>query len=264
MSFVASKILWVFMSPANIFVFLFLLGGFFVVSHRPRLAAFGRVLVFNLALLFFLVAIFPVGAWMLIPLENKFPSTRPDRVDGIILLGSGESPTVTLARNQPSVYMSSGRYLRFVTLARNYPQAKLIFTGGSGRLNPETKMRDSEVAKQVLTDLGLPLERLVFEDQSRNTYENAVKSRDLIKPTPQQKWLLVTSAYHMPRAMAVFRKAGWNVEPAPGDYLTDGKFTGKLQFNAVDHLYEMHTAMHEYIGLLAYRLMGYTDELWPE
>lgn len=264
MSFVVSKVFWVFASPANIFVLLLLLGGFFVVSHRPRLAVFGRILVFNLTFLFFLIAVLPIGVWMLVPLENRFPPVKPEHVDGIILLGGGESPTVTLARNQPEVYSSSARYIRFVTLANEYPEAKLAFTGGSGRLNPQTKMRDAEVAKQILAGLGVPRARVVFEDQSRNTYENAVKTKELLKPTPQQKWLLVTSANHMPRAMGVFKKAGWNVEAAPADYLTDGKFTSRLDFNAVDHLFEMHTAMHEYFGLLAYRLMGYTDELWPD
>jgi uncharacterized SAM-binding protein YcdF (DUF218 family) len=84
-----------------------------------------------------------------------------------------------------------------------------------------------------------------------------------VKPAPDQTWLLVTSAFHMPRAMACFRKAGWNVAPATIGYLTDGTFSTRLQFNLGEHLMEMAWAEHEYYGLLAYWLMGYTDSLWP-
>jgi uncharacterized SAM-binding protein YcdF (DUF218 family) len=263
MGFILSKLFWVFMSPGNILVLLLLCGGFLALSRSKGWQDFGRKLEFNIAFLLFFIAIFPIGDWLLTPLENCFPPVKPDRVDGIIVLGGGENPHVTELRGQPVIGESANRYIEFASLARQYPQAKLVFSGGSGRLTPDAQLKDAEVAKQIMASIGMPADRITFEDQSRNTYENAIKTAMLIHPTPQQKWLLVTSAWHMPRAMEVFRKAGWNVYAAPADYVTSGGFSSKLQFNLSDHLMTMTIAMHEYYGLLAYRLMGYTDTLWP-
>src|SRR5262249_1959620 len=153
------------------------------------------------------------GDWMLIPLENRFPPVRLEHVDGIVLLGGDENPYFSEMRGQPVIHMSARRYIEFARLAREYSQAKLAFTGGSGLLEPKTKTKDAEVAKQALANLGLPIDRIVFEDKSRNTYENAVMTAALVHPTPEQKWLLVTSAAHMPRSIATFRKVGWNIYP---------------------------------------------------
>ncbi|MDX2027536.1 MAG: YdcF family protein [Alphaproteobacteria bacterium] len=263
MSFVISKIFWVFTSPGNVLVLLLMLGAFLSVAQGERWRRFGRRLCFVVAFLFFLIAICPVGDWMLTPLENRFPPAKLAQVDGIVLLGEDEKPFLSAARGQPVAYTSASDYVHFVTLARAYPKARLVFAGGSGLLVPDPRLKDAEVAKQALAGLGLAVDRVVFEDESRNTYENAVKAVALVKPRPEQKWLLVASARHMPRAMACFRKAGWNTHAAPAAFMTDGKYASKLQFSFADHLFRMNMAMHEYLGLLAYRLMGYTDELWP-
>lgn len=264
MSFLFSKLFWVFFSPANMLVLLLLLGVFLASAQRKSWQNIGHKLCFDIALLFFFIAVFPVGDWMLTPLENRFPKVMPDHVDGIIMLGGDEKPLLSEKRGEPIVLDSARRYIKFAALAREYPQAKLVFSGGSGRLVPEAKMKDAEVAEQSLVSLGVPASRIVFEDASRNTYENAIKSAELIKPTPQQNWLLVTSAWHMARSVACFRKAGWNVYPAPTGYMTSGEINSKPQFNLEEHLLKMTMATHEYYGLLAYRLLGYTDSLWPK
>jgi uncharacterized SAM-binding protein YcdF (DUF218 family) len=115
----------------------------------------------------------------------------------------------------------------------------------------------------VLADIGVPVERMTFEKTSRNTYENAVYSADIMRPTPQEKWLLVTSAWHMPRAMGCFRKAGWNIYPAPTGYFTSGDYTPHYYFRFDEQLRDLTTAVHEYVGLLAYWWMGRTSALWP-
>jgi len=264
MSFIASKIFWVFASPGNGLALALLCGAFLAMARGERWRAFGRRLVFAVAVLFFLIGIFPVGAWMLAPLENRFPSRVPDHVDGIIILGGDEQPRISEARGQP-VFLDSGRrYLTFAALARQYPQAKLVYTGGTALITPDSVTRQTAVARQALAGIGVPVERMVFEDVSRNTRENAVMSFTILQPKPTEVWLLVTSAYHMPRSMAVFRKAGWNVVPAAAGYMTDGTYAARLDFNLGQHLLEMGWAAHEYYGLLAYRLMGYTDALWPE
>ncbi len=264
MSFVLSKLFWVFFSPANILVLLLLLGVFLASARRNSWQSVGHKICFDVALLFFLIAVFPVGDWMLTPLENLFPASKPDHVDGIILLGGDEKPLLSEKRGQPVVFDSLHRYVEFTRLAKEYPQAKLVFSGGSGRLAPEAKLKDAEVAKRELASMSAPVDHIIFEDASRNTRENATKSAEIVKPTPQQNWLLVTSAWHMPRSMAVFRKAGWNVYPMPAGYMTGGDLVLKPQLDIEDHLKKMTIAMHEYYGLIAYRLLGYTDMLWPQ
>jgi uncharacterized SAM-binding protein YcdF (DUF218 family) len=115
-----------------------------------------------------------------------------------------------------------------------------------------------------MTDIGVPVERVTFEDKSRTTFENAAAATELMKPKPDENWLLVTSAYHMPRAMACFRKDGWRVFAAPTDYLTPGFFLFKPEFKLAEHLIQMQIALHEYIGLVAYNLMGKVDSFWPK
>ena len=123
---------------------------------------------------------------------------------------------------------------------------------------------DSEVARMAMADIGVPTERMIFEKNSRNTYENAIFSADVVRPETSQKWLLVTSAWHMPRAIGCFRKAGWNVYPAPAGYFTTGKYRLHPLFQFEEQLHMLTMAAHEYVGLVAYRLMGRTSALWPE
>jgi len=265
MIFALSKILWMFTAPGNFLVLLLLTGVFLATAAREDLQVIGKRLCFDVAFLFFLIAIFPVGNWMLLPLENLFPPAKLDHVDGIIVIGGDENPELTEARNQPGVHASADYYLAFAALAHQYPQAKLVFSGGSNRLRPDTaSANEAGVAKEALTTLGLSPDRITFEEKSRNTHENAVDAAALVHPKPSEKWLLVTSAFHMPRAIASFRKAGWNIYAAPADYHTNGQFASELNFNFVQHLTEMTIAAHEYYGLIAYRLLGYTDTVWPQ
>src|ERR1700722_10068115 len=251
MEFIISKLFWVFFMPGNFFVLLLLLGAFLAVSHNKGRRQAGRRLCFCVALLLFLIAIFPVGSWGALPLENRFPPEVPAHVDGIIILGGDEQTLISEKRSQPDFMDSGRRYIMFAALARKYPNAKLIFTGGTGMIAPEAKVTQSEVAKEALADAGVPIDHMLFEDRSHNTHENAVMTAALVHPTPQQNWLLVTSALHMPRAMLCFRKAGWNVYPAPAGYFTDGQFSSRLRFDLTDHLNTMTYGVREYYGLIA-------------
>ena len=261
MSFVLSKILWMLIAPANLFALLLLIGAFMGLSHDEARQRRGRRLCFFLAVVLLLVALFPVGRWALSPLEDRFPPERVERVDGIILLAGDENAEITEARHQPTVETAARRYIAFATLAREYPQARLVFAGGTGELSPAGTVSVASIAKRLLTGLGVPQERMLYEDKSRNTYENAVFAADLVKPKREQNWLLVTSAYHMPRALGCFRKEGWHVFPAPTDYRAPGFLQTDVSFRLLDHLNGLEIATHEYVGLVAYWLMGRTE--WP-
>ena len=264
MDYFISKLFWLLAAPANLFCLLLLVAAFASFGRSEKQRCFGRKLTFTLALLVFVIAVFPVHEWLLAPLENRFKPIMPHHVDGIILLAGGENPTLTRARNQPALGNSSRRYLTFASLALSFPQAQLVFTGGNPHLSNQSGIKTGTVAREILQSLRIPLDHAVFEENSRNTFENALHSAALVHPKPEQNWLLVTAATHMPRAMAVFRKAGWNVFPAPTDYLGDGSFSFKLSFNLYDHLTAINFALREYFGLFHYWLTGKIDQLWPE
>jgi uncharacterized SAM-binding protein YcdF (DUF218 family) len=124
-------------------------------------------------------------------------------------------------------------------------------------------MSESDVARQIFGMLGLEGPRLLFDDRSRNTWENATESHALARPQPGETWLLVTSASHMPRSVGCFRRAGWSVVAWPVNYTTQpggkGWFDPPLSFR----LGQAEWAAREYVGLLVYRLLGRTDALFP-
>ena len=123
---------------------------------------------------------------------------------------------------------------------------------------------DAETAPRLLTALGIPPDRLMLENRSRNTSENALFTKEIIKPKPDETWILVTSAYHMPRAVGLFRKAGFPVVPWPADYRTSGnEGIDMLRDNETDALGKTVVALHEWIGLIAYWLTGRIDEPLP-
>lgn len=250
------KIVKTAIEPANLFCLLLLLGGIASVSRNAGLSAFGRRLCLALGLLLFLSSVFPLGHWLLAGLENRFPPERPERVDGIILLAGDEDPFLTGARGQAALGSAARRHMAFAALARAYPEARLAFVGGNSALRPRGSLTNADVARMSMKELGIDPDRLVYENASRNTYENAAYSFSMIRPEKGQNWLLVTSAAHMPRALLAFRKAGWNVFPAPAAYETapGDRITGG--FHVLWRMKELHTAVHEYTGLAFYALTG--------
>jgi uncharacterized SAM-binding protein YcdF (DUF218 family) len=149
-----------------------------------------------------------------LPLENRFSANPPlpKAIDGIIALGGGIDLEISAVRDQLAIDEAAERLLMLVTLGRRYPDAPLAFTGGSGELFGRTSS-EAAVVKQALRGLGADLERVVFEDRSRNTFENAHYSKDLLEPKLGECWLLITSAHHIARAVGVFQRVGWDVMP---------------------------------------------------
>ena len=206
-----------------------------------------------------LIGIFPIGEVFLAPLEAEYANRNiPEQVDGIVVLGGAESPRKTLRWNQPQLNDASERLIAAASLAIAHPEARIVYAGGSGRLLDSVAGRAPlpPIAIDVLSSLGIDPERIIWEDQSRNTAENAQLSFDLVQPAPGETWVLVTSAFHMGRAMARFDAAGWrNIVPYPVDYRT-GSFTGGIGWDFSSNLEDLNIAIKEWIGRLAYRLTG--------
>ena len=211
-------------------------------------------------LLLLILALFPIGTVLLRPLENRFPDPGlPDQVDGIIVLGGGQNMAVTRTRGHITMNGSGERLIEAVALSRRFPDVRIVFTGGNG----PSGLTEADVARMTFEALGLSSDRVVFEDRSANTYDNAVLTYQAMTPKPGETWLLVTSAWHMPRSMGVFRKAGWQVIPYPVDFRTAPSGSGLFGVGLDGNLRGLTLALHEYLGLLAYRLMGRTDTLFP-
>jgi uncharacterized SAM-binding protein YcdF (DUF218 family) len=259
--FVFSKIFWWFFEPSNLILLVLLVGVALLWSRRRRIL--GRWLVSLVALVFLFLSTVPFDALLIAPLENRFPPVRelPRDVVGVITLGGAVDQFSTRARNSISLNDHSERLTEFVALARRYPGLKLVYTGGSASLT-RPDIKETLVARRLFDSLGVAPGRVIYEDQSRNTRENAVFTHRLIAPPAGQKWLLITSAFHMPRAVGVFRKAGWTIVPYPVSYITyDGDYSfWRAPLGALRNL---SAGVHEWIGLVAYRLMGWSDSLFP-
>jgi len=258
--FALSKLFWLVARPSTLALVLACVGGAMLAAGRragrwPLLAGLGW---------FAVVLLTPLAAWITLPLEDRFarPAPEPARVAGVVVLGGAVDQALTEARGIPALNGAAERMTEAVALARRHPEARILFTGGSGQLAPGG-ITEAEVARRLFDSLGLSGERVVFEDRSRNTWENAVESRAVAAPQPGETWLLVTSASHMPRAMGCFRRAGFAVTAWPVNYSTQPGGRGWFAPPFAARLGQAEWAIREYVGLAVYRALGRTDALLP-
>ncbi len=205
------------------------------------------------------IAIFPVGDALLSPLETTYP-IEPEvrKVAGIVVLGGGESDIQSNVWSQPNTGDAGDRFITALALAHKYPEAIVLFTGGSGRLMGGASGAD--IARDIFLGAGLENSRLILERASRNTAENAMMSLEFIPDNLDGEWILVSSAFHMRRALASFCAAGWkNIVPWPTDYRTGG-FVDRIGWNFALNLNDLNTGVREWIGLAAYSLTRRTSD----
>ena len=263
MFFALSKTLGVMALPTN---FLIGLGMSGVLLCATRWARLGRRLLILVIALLAICGFSPLGNLLLYPLESRFPpwSAANGAPDGIIVLGGPIDADLSVAHEVPVIRSAPDRIIAGAALARQYPNARLVFTGGSPNLIANDA-READYAGAVFESIGIPKSRLIMERRSRNTYENAQFTRDIVKPKPGERWLLVTSAFHMPRSIGLFRKAGFTVEAYPVDWRVGRDWSDVLAFGTVanDGLARTDLGLREWMGLAAYRLTGKTDALLP-
>ena len=256
-----SKIVWYLISPSSILVLWTCAAIVAAAFNRMVLA---RKLLLWLTVPLLLVAMLPVGRWLFTPLEARIERPElPSKVDGIVVLSGAELGRISTYWQMPEFNGAVERQLAFMALAKRYPEAKLIFTGASGSLiNGQYSQVD--VAKRLYEQQGLDSSRIIYEDKARNTAENGRLSHDLVKPKPGERWILITSAWHMPRSIGVFCKLDWPMIPYPVDHrsLPDDQWLIELRLS--DHLHSLDLAAKEYVGLLAYYISGKTSALMPQ
>ena len=236
MTYYVSKAFWLLAAPTSALVLITaiaalwtILGSSICAARLAAAAACGLVVG----------AFTPIGVALTVPLEYRFPLWQPDSQappDGIIVLAGAGGAGIDAV----------------LALSRDYPKARLTFSGFSA------------TALKRFARLGGDPGRVYVESRPRTTSEDALYSAALLKPKPGEKWLLVTLALHMPRAVGCFRVAGFEVEPYPLGVST-GSPSYLFTLDAIGSaaFFQLDVAAKEWIGLLAYRLMGKTDALFP-
>jgi uncharacterized SAM-binding protein YcdF (DUF218 family) len=259
--FIFGKLVWALLQPGNLLTLCLVAGVLFYLVSRGRR---GKVLVGLSALGFVLFAVAPIGPAMLLALEERFPrpAQLPDRIDGILLLGGAVESALSLTFGETVFNSAVTRVLGAVALARRHPEAKLVLVSGEGGFFP-VGYSEARATLGFVVDEGIAPARILLEEKSRSTHENAVYTKELFRPAPGETWVLVTSAYHMPRAVASFRGAGWSVIPYPVDFKVDPRTGLNPNFNLLDGLTASTLAGKEWTGLVGYRVMGWTRELFP-
>jgi uncharacterized SAM-binding protein YcdF (DUF218 family) len=260
--FTLSKIFGFFALPSNFLLSLGILGVLLLCTRLTRLASW---LIVTSIVLLAVAALSPLGNALILPLEQRFPPWDPSHgpPDGIVMLGGVISPEISTERNSIALQEGGARLLVTAELGLRYPKARIIISGGPSSIVYD-EPPEAGIAVRELVALGIAHDRITAEEQSRNTVENAVFSRLIANPQPGERWIVVTSAFHMPRAIATFRAAGFPIEAYPADYRTRGPADVLRPFDvASSGLSRADTAMHEWTGLLIYRLTGKTNELFP-
>ena len=262
MFFVLSKTIGYLLLPTNLLIAIGFVGAILMVT---RFASLGRKLVMAAVLLLVICGLSPLGNLLLYPLESRFPPWDAARgaPDGIIVLGASIEADLSAAHGTPVVRSAPDRLIVAAALAHRYPNARIVFSGGSANLI-SNDAREADFAGAIFESLGISKSRLIMERASRNTLENAEFSKALVAPKDGERWLLVTSAFHMPRSVGLFRKAGFEVEAYPVDWRVGG-WDDIFKFSnvAVDGLGRTDLAVREWMGLIAYRATGKIKELLP-
>ena len=260
--FLLSKIVWVILSHLNLLI-IFLIFGYLFKILRKRLVSRAFYLI---SLLFFIiVGILPTGTFFLSELESKYPALNilPKDINGIIILGGPTNPNLTHIHNQVAFNEAGERLTEAIRLIKIYNSSTVIFSGGSGSLNPDV-LPHTFVAKKFFLEMGVDINKIIFESKSNNTYENILFSKNIVNPKKNEKWLLVTSSFHMTRAMNVAEKLKWEFIPYPVDFRTGNE---KIKFiptfdKILPNFNRFNLAAHEIVGLISYYFLGRTSKIY--
>ena len=258
---VLADVFWSILAPDRFLLIAFSTGSVLLFSRYKRI---GKQVILGASTIFFLIACLPIEDWVMLPLENRFTDhvAVPDTISGIIVLSGAENHELTLWRNQATLSDNAERLVSFVGLAQRHPEARLVVSDGPS-VQVSGATLGATTARKLFEELSLPIERVEFEEQARNTYENGVFTHSLVEPKGGERWVLVTSAFHMPRAVGVWRKLGWEIIPYPVDYrVNPGSLS--ISINPAESLQSLSLGLREWGALLLYRFTGRTAAIFPK
>lgn len=260
--FVISKLFWIAAQPLSLAFIFTIVGLFAAILHWRRTglacAALGAAILF-------LTIYTSLGAYVLQGLEARFPkpSNDPESVSCMIVLGGAFETEVTTSRGGIEFNQSADRFVEALRLAVAFPSARIIVSGGDGSLSGAYE-GDAVASARFFETFGIEPARLIEERLSRTTYENARNLKAALAEEGLHDCLLITSAYHMPRSIGLFRANGIAVHAWPTDYRTSGNVVLGFDFTQPSSNAQLaSTAMREWTGLLAYYLAGRIDTLYP-
>ncbi len=263
--FIVSKLGWAIISPGNLVVLLMTFASIMLLLNKVTLA---KWIFIPLTITNCLLMVYPVSDSLLSPLESRFskPIALPQHIDGIIVLGGGEKLTQSLSWHTQELGDAGDRFIGAAVLAKQFPDVPIIYSGGSNLLRPvqngQRGQNEANIAQMLLTAIGISKDRLIIESESRNTAENFLFLKRKL-PTPNGTYLLVTSAYHMPRSVGVARQQKIKVIPYPVDYMSNSKESRQWDFDFIGHLQILDLAWHEWLGLTTYYWTDKTSEWLP-
>lgn len=258
--FYLSKIFWLIAQPLSLVFLLILLATLLAFTGRRRASGLFSALG---GLILFITLYTTSGNVMLQSLENRVsrPPQDPASVSCIIMLGGAIENDVMDARGGIEFNAAADRYTQTLQLAIKYPQAKLIVSGGDGSFSGQYD-GEAKATERFFQSFGISQDRLIKENTSRNTFENSANTAQLLRANQLADCLLVTSAFHMPRATALFAKDGISVMPYPVDYRTTGETRLALDFTQPSlNAQNTATAVREWLAIVAYSLSGRIA--WP-
>ncbi len=265
MFYVVSKTFWFFCQPSSLIALLLIAG--LLLSRSKRCPLIGSRMAWTGTAALLLGGLGPLSNMLILPLEERFaesaarPSDEP--AAGVIVLGGYEDGRISERRGTLHLNEAAERLTETARLAHRMPSLPVIVSGGSGTVLLEDRPA-AEAISAYLQAIGIAKSRIVLEANSLTTYENAKFTRDLVQPRPGQRWYLVTSAAHMPRSVAAFRAQGFDVIPWPVDFRTADTGDWRRPFNSIPAgLKRLDEAAMEWIGLVAYRVLGRSKELYP-
>ncbi|HEX5697145.1 MAG TPA: YdcF family protein [Rhodoferax sp.] len=251
--FIAAKLL-AFLTQPPAWVAMLMVGAMLCLRRRPKMS---QGLGWTAITLLLLIGWEPLPDALLRRLESRHPAL-PAATDlkayaGVVVLGGALEPAYVWTQpGQSALNDAAERMTEVLPLLRRQPGLRVLFTGGEGELFG-TSLSEAARAEQFFTSQGIPAQQLLYESASRTTFENALLGKTVPGVNPAQPWLLLTSAWHMPRAMATFSKTGWKVTAYPVDFRT-GQHTPWTQYSMDKGARKWKLALHEWLGLLAYRL----------
>lgn len=264
---IISRGIWVIIQPSNL-LFMTLIISIFIqqlIHSKSKYHKLASTLLRTSLIMMFVVGFTNFNSWVMWPLEKNFQQyinvTQAGPYAGIIVLGGSERLAISTATNQANFNHASERLMASAKLAYDFPTLPIIYSGGTK--HGDIGWSENDVAREFFENINIASNRVRFDDKSYNTHTNALESKKLIKQNEAGKWLLVTSAFHMPRAVGAFRQAGINIQPYPVDFKTTMRYDDFFRWNFAENLFRFDLAIHEYVGLIAYYATGRSSSFFP-
>jgi uncharacterized SAM-binding protein YcdF (DUF218 family) len=253
MEFYLSKIFNFFINPLYILSLVILIQLFtiFFLQSKKLVIFFSKLFL----ILFLIFGYSPLSSFLLSKIEDYIQTSKypTQQLTGVIVLGgSFNSGLESKERNEVSLNGSAERLTKALEIYKKNPRLLILFSGFSGELNPQG-WSESDMAKKFFLDQGVKLDNVIFENQSRNTFENIKYSKDIIA-NYKGTWALITSAYHMPRSFFAFKKQGLILEPISVDYKTGISKVFWINFDISSGLINWRIIFHELIGIAYYKV----------